>query len=208
MRYRACVSFVDAQVGRLLDELDRLGLRENTVIVLWGDHGWQLGEHGMWDKHSNYEISTRAPLIVRAPGQAGGRTDALVEMVDLYPTLSDLCGLPAPEHLEGTSFEPLLREPDRQWKRAAFSQYRRVIPGYGEIARGMGYAMRTDRYRFVEWRVPGTDFRAWELYDHETDPGENVNLANHAERRELVESLRKQLHAGWREARPPTKAKP
>lgn len=196
--YFACVSFMDAQVGKLLDEVET----ENTIVVLWGDHGWQLGEHGMWDKHSNYETSTRVPLIIRVPGQHPGRTAALVELVDVYPTLSELCGLPLPGHLEGTSFAALIRDPDRPWKTAAFSQYRRVIPGYGKIARGMGYAMRTHRFRFVQWIVPGTDFYAWELYDHHQDPDENTNLADNPEYQSQMEILRKQLHAGWSAARP------
>ncbi len=192
--YYACVSFMDAQVGRLLTELERLKLTDNTIVVLWGDHGWQLGEHGMWDKHSNYETSTRIPLIVRAPGFRPGRTRALVESVDLFPTLAELAGLPLDDGLEGRSFVPLLRNPDQPWKTAAFSQYRRVIPGYGKVARGMGYSMRTDRYRFTEWRVPGTDFREYELYDHQKDPQENVNI---------VQRLRRQLQKGWRGALPP-----
>ena len=196
--YMACVSFMDAQVGKLLDHVNR----ENTVIVLWGDHGWQLGEHGMWDKHSNYETSTRVPLIVSVPGGQPGITDALVELVDLYPTLAELCGLPAAEHVEGTSFVPLLRDPATPWKLAAFSQYRRVIPGYGQVARGMGYAIRTDRFRFVEWVVPGTDFHAYELYDHQSDPDENVNVASHPNYQSHVQRLRDRLHDGWQAARP------
>lgn len=200
--YYACVSFMDAQVGRLLKCLEELGLRDNTIVVLWGDHGWQLGEHGMWDKHSNFETSTWAPLIIRTPGQKPGRTKALVEFVDIYPTLSELCGLPLDDGLEGHSFSPLIKDPDREWKSAAFSQYRRVIPGYGQISRGMGYSMRTDRYRFTEWLVPGTDFRAYELYDHRTDPDENINLAVAAEHKSLVDELKKKLHAGWKAALP------
>ncbi len=198
--YYACVSYVDAQVGRLLDELDRLELRKNTIVLLWGDHGWQLGEHGMWDKHSNFETSTRAPLLIRVPGQNPSRTDRLVEFVDIYPSLCELCGLPVPNGLEGTSFVPLIENPHRAWKTAAFSQYPRVVPGFG---RGMGHSMRTRRYRFTEWTVPGTGFRALELYDHQSDPGENVNLADRPESRELVEGLAKQLRAGWRGALPP-----
>ena len=141
-------------------------------------------------------------LIVRVPGQKPGRSRALVEAVDLYPSLAELCQLELPDHLEGTSFAPLIEDPDQDWKGAAFSQYRRVIPGYGKISRGMGYAIRTERYRFVEWVVPGTDFYAWELYDHQSDPGENVNIANQTEHRELVETLQKKLHAGWKAAKP------
>ncbi|NNE91758.1 MAG: sulfatase [Verrucomicrobiales bacterium] len=196
--YYACVSFVDAQVGKVLAELDRLKLREKTIVVLWGDHGWQLGEHGMWDKHSNYETSTRVPLIVHAPGIDPGRSKALVESVDLYPTLAELAGLPIDPELEGHSFMPLLEKPDRPWKTAAFSQYQRVIPGYGKISRGMGYSMRTDRYRLTEWRVPGTDFVEYELYDHQTDPQEDVNLANQDSHREVLERLKARMKQGWK----------
>ena len=200
--YYACASFTDAQVGRLLKNLDACGLRDNTIVVLWGDHGWQLGEHGMWDKHSNFETSTRSPLIIRVPGQQPGRTKALVEFVDIYPTLCELCGLSLDDGLEGHSFAPLLEDPARPWKSAAFSQYQRVIPGYGKIARGMGYSMRTDRYRFTEWLVPDTDFRAYELYDHQSDPDENISLAAAAEHKPLVDRLKKKLHAGWKAAGP------
>lgn len=195
--YYACVSYTDAQVGRVLQQLDDLGLRERTVVVLWGDHGWQLGEHGMWDKHSNYETSTRVPLITRMPGIKPGRTSALVESVDIYPTLCELAGLTVDDSLEGHSFVPLLHDPDTKWKDAAFSQYRRVIPGYGKIARGMGYSMRTDRYRLTEWRVPGTDFREYELYDHQTDPGENENIANNSDNANLLKRLKARLAGGW-----------
>jgi iduronate 2-sulfatase len=197
--YYACVTYVDAQIGRLLAELDKLGLSENTIVVLWGDHGWQLGEHGMWDKHSNFETSTHAPLIVHVPGQKPGRTSALVEFVDIYPTLCELCDLPLDAGLEGTSFAPLIADPNRPWKQAAFSQYPRVIPGHGL---GMGHSMRTDRYRFTEWTVEGTDFTAYELYDHSVDPQENVNLAGRATQAEVVEQLKAKLHAGWRAAQP------
>ena len=200
--YYACVSYTDAQVGRLLQHLDALEMAKNTIVVLWGDHGWQLGEHGMWDKHSNFETSTHAPLIIRVPGQQPGRTRALVEFVDIYPTLCELCELTLDKALEGHSLVPLVHEPARKWKSAAFSQYRRVIPGYGSIARGMGYSMRTDRYRFTEWRVPGTDFRAHELYDHNSDPAENVNLAAQSSHQELVGELQARLNAGWEAALP------
>ncbi|MBC8351868.1 MAG: sulfatase [Planctomycetes bacterium] len=200
--YYACVSFMDAQVGRVLKSLDDLGLRDNTIVVLWGDHGWQLGEHGMWDKHSNFETSTHAPLIIRTPGQTPARTKALVEFVDIYPTLCELSGLSVDEGLEGQSFAPLIENPNRAWKDAAFSQYKRVIPGYGQVAPGMGYSMRTDRYRLTEWLVPGTEFRAYELYDHQSDPDENVNLAGASKHRMLVDELKTKLHAGWQAASP------
>jgi iduronate 2-sulfatase len=122
--YYAAVSYMDAQLGRVLDELGKLGLRENTIVILWGDHGWKLGEDDRWTKHSNVENDTHAPLIISVPGMkaVGEKTDALVEFVDMYPTLAELAGLPLPENLEGLSFKPLLDDPQRPWKSAAFSQ--------------------------------------------------------------------------------------
>ena len=195
--YYACVTYIDTQIGRVVDELDRLGLRESTVIVLWGDHGWQLGEHALWCKHTNFEIAARVPMIFSAPGQKnrGGRTDALTEFVDIYPTLCELAGLPVPAGVEGASLVPLLDDPSRSWKKAAFSQYPR-----GKV---MGYSMKTARYRYTEWSEPDKAPVGVELYDHQVDPGENVNLAHRPEQKDLVARLSKQLHAGWREARPP-----
>jgi len=197
--YAACVSYVDAQVGRVLDELDRLGLRDNTIVVLWGDHGWHIGENHIWGKATNFELSTRAPLIVSDPRMkaAGGKTKTLVEFVDLYPTLCELAGLPLPDHLEGVSFAPLLDEPAQPWKTAAFSQY----PNKGY----MGRSIRTHHYRFTRWTKndePKT-LGGMELYDHKSDPQENVNIANLPENAELVKRLTAQLAAGWRTALPP-----
>lgn len=196
--YYACVSFVDAQLGRLLDELEALGLRENTVIAFWGDHGWNLGEHGLWCKHCNYETSTHSPLIVSSPDQKakGKPTRALCEFVDIYPTVTELAGLPLPDHLEGTSLAPLMDDPETPWKRAAFSQYPR---GRGR----MGYSMRTDRYRYTEWLENGDQVLARELYDHEEDPAENVNIADLPENGELCTRLSGWLHAGWEHSKPP-----
>jgi len=198
--YYACTSYLDALVGRILDELDRLALREKTVVVLWGDHGWQLGEHGLWCKHTNFEIAARVPMIFSAPGQKnpGAKTDALAEFVDIYPTLCELCGIAMADGLEGTSLVPVINGtattgPDGNWKKAAFSQYPR--------GRVMGYSMRTDRYRYTEW-LPrnGGEPLAVELYDHQADPQENVNVAARPENAELVPGLSKQLKAGWRAA--------
>jgi len=198
--YYACTTFIDTQVGRLLDELEALGLRENTIVCLWGDHGWQLGEHGLWCKHTNFETSTHSPLLISAPDQAaaGQPTDALCEFVDIYPTLCALAGLALPEHLEGTSLAPLMDDPTRPWKPAVFSQY----PRGGNV---MGYSMRTDRCRYTEWRAEhgAGDVVATELYDHEADPGENVNVAGAAENAALVAELAAQLAAGWQAALPP-----
>jgi iduronate 2-sulfatase len=194
--YYACVSYMDAQLGRVLEELDRLGLREQTVIVLWGDHGWKLGEHGAWCKHTNFENDTHAPLVCSAPGQKapGRHTKALVEFVDIYPSLCELAGLPLPAHLEGTSFVPLLNAPDQPWKKAAFSQY----PRGGGV---MGYSMRTDRYRLTRWLNRDGTEAARELYDHLTDPQENVNIAERLENRALVDELTRQMQAGWQATR-------
>jgi arylsulfatase A-like enzyme len=193
--YYAATSYTDAQVGRVLDQLDRLGLRKDTVVVLWGDHGWQLGEHGLWCKHCNFQTSLNAPLIVSAPDVRGGRQSAvLVEFVDVFPTLCELAGLPVPEHLEGTSFAPLLGDPARPWKRAVFSRY------FG------GDSVRTDRYLYTEWTDDAGQRTARMLYDHQADPNENVNIAERPDLADTVAGLARLLRAGWREA--PAEAKP
>ncbi len=204
--YYASVSYTDAQVGKLLDELDRLGLRKNTIVILWGDHGWKLGEHDAWAKHSNMENDTNGALMISAPGMknTGVRTDGIVEFVDVYPTLSELAGLPLPSHLEGTSFKPLLDDPKRPWKSAAFSQYpRSANKSTGGVAL-MGYSMVTERYRLTQWahRDDHSKVAAVELYDHQTDPQENQNIAGKPENAALVKDLVAKLNSGWQAARP------
>ncbi|MGZ0169921.1 MAG: sulfatase-like hydrolase/transferase [Planctomycetales bacterium] len=192
--YFAAVSFIDSLVGRLTAELESLGLAENTIIVLWGDHGWKLGEHNSWCKQTNYEIDARVPLIIRVPNaKANGKTSkALVELVDVYPTLCELAGLPIGEQLEGTSMAPLLSKPDQDWKRAAFSQFHRRH----DHVPLMGYAMRTDQYRYVEWQNRQTqEVVDTELYDHEVDPQENENVAENAQHKDLLIELSSQLWA-------------
>lgn len=200
--YYAATSYMDAQLGRVLAELESLGLKDSTIVVLWGDHGWQLGEHGLWCKHTNFEVAARAPLLFAVPGQKnpGAKTQALAEFVDIYPTLSELCGLPLPAGLEGTSLAPVLNDPQRPWKPAAFSQYPR-----GKV---MGYSMRTDRYRLTEWRESGRDPVGLELYDHKADPDENVNLAGRPEHKTTIAELVALLHTGWRGALPPGNTPP
>jgi len=178
--YHAAVSFIDAQIGRLLEELDRLGLASNTIIVLWGDHGWHLGDHGMWSKHTNYEEAAHIPLLITAPSvtKPGTRTLALVETVDLYPTLCELAGLPKPKgSLDGKSLVPVLKKPSRDNKEAAFHVFPRNRKGDGAI---LGRAVRTARYRLVEWKKPGApaDTAEFELYDYVSDPAETKNLAS------------------------------
>ena len=198
--YFASVSYTDAQVGRVMAELKTLGLDKNTVVILWGDHGWKLGEHGAWGKHSNVENDANAPLIISVPGMksAGSKTDSLVEFVDIYPTLADLAGLPLPATLEGTSFKPLLNNLSLPWKTAAFNQYPR-----NEI---MGYSMRTDRYRFTVWcnKDDHTKIDSLELYDHKNDPQENTNIAKDPANAELVKTLMDQFNKGWQGNKPPT----
>ncbi len=198
--YYAAVSYTDAQIGKVLDELDRQGLTKNTIVILWGDHGWKLGEHGEWAKHSNVENDTNAPLLLAAPGMkaANKHCKALVEFVDIFPTLSELAGLPLPTHLEGWSFKRLLDNPELPWKPAAFSQYPR-----GKDR--MGYSMRTDRYRFTVWvgREDHSRIDAIELYDHQADPQENTNISKRPANAELVKQLMAQWQAGWKAASPP-----
>ncbi len=198
--YYAALSYTDAQIGKVLDGLDRQGLAENTIVVVWGDHGWKLGDHGMWCKHTNFELDARVPLIVRAPGKkAGAASDGLVEFVDIYPTLAELAGLSAPADLEGASFAPLLDDPSRPWKAAAFTQY----PRSHERKQLMGYSTRTDRYRFTRWveRKNPSEVVAVELYDHESDPAENVNIAADARYAEAVTELNAIAGRGWRGVR-------
>ncbi len=198
--YYASVSFIDAQVGRLLAALRELGLEEDTLVVLWGDHGWKLGEHNSWCKQTNYEVDTRSPLIFRVPGlsSAGQTAQGLVEFVDVYPTLCDLAGLPLAEHLEGQSVTTLLEDPSMPGKGAAFSQFGRRI---GNERKLMGYAMRTEQHRYVEWIDRKTrETIAEELYDHAVDPQETTNLANDPQTKNQLVELRNQM---WRMLPPP-----
>ncbi|WP_233530649.1 sulfatase [Gelidibacter salicanalis] len=237
--YLASVSYIDAQIGRMIDALDDAGIRDNTIIIVWGDHGWHLGEMGIWGKATNYEIGTRVPLMIWTPdmpsGSRGKTTNALVELVDMYPTLSELAGLELPTHLEGQSFVPLLKKPNRNWKSAAFSQF--PTPALREwaanpLSKGMretyfgplirevegkiieqqgdkwdrklfennlmGYAMRTDRYRFIVWKDyknPEKEPVFIELFDHTIDPTETKNIA--FENPEVVKELMDQFNKGW-----------
>ncbi len=188
LAYYAAISFVDAQIGRVLDELDRLKLRDNTIIVFWSDHGYHLGEHGLWMKQSCYEESARVPFIIAAPGQkAAGKVSArTVELLDMYPTLADLAGLTPPKNLEGVSVRPLLDDPAAPWTHAAFTQVQR-----GNFP---GHSVRTERWRYTEWAFGE---KGAELYDHESDPHELNNLANdpkHAATVAEMKALVKKMH--------------
>ncbi|MDF1824991.1 MAG: sulfatase [Verrucomicrobiales bacterium] len=183
--YYACNSFVDAQVGRLLDALEETGLIENTIIVFWSDHGYFLGEKGLWYKRKAFERSAKMPMIIAAPGLAeGASTMKPVELLDLYPTLADLCGLTAPENLEGASLRPLLSDPDNaKWEKPAVTQI-------WHSPEAWGYSIRTDRWRYTEW-LEGEAGR--ELYDHENDPEEITNLASDESKADLIKQLSAQL---------------
>ena len=239
--YLASVSYVDAQLGKMIAALEETGQRDNTIIVLWSDHGWHLGEMGVWGKATNYEVGTRVPLIMWTPKMKvrGKKTNALVELVDIFPTLCELANLQAPDHLEGTSFMPLLDAPDQKWKDAAYSQFPNpalrewaanpLSPGMRETFFGplikqveariesqmtdrwdrelfenhlMGYSMRTDRFRLVQWsdqRDRSAEPLFTELFDHESDPSETVNVANQYP--DVVESMTAQLLKKLRPAR-------
>lgn len=186
--YAASTSYMDAQVGRVLDQLDALELTENTVIVLVGDHGFHLGENGRFAKRTIFEVALRSPLIVSFPGQSSQdvKTDALVELVDIYPTLCDLCQLPIPSELEGLTLTPVIEEPQRPWKTAVFSQVD-VDPAQ---------SIRTDRYRYTERK------RTKELYDYYVDSEGTMNIAALPENAELVKHLSERLQAGWQAALP------
>lgn len=193
--YYACVSMIDAQVGVLLDALEENGLMENTIIVLWGDHGWKLGEYGNWCKHSNVELDTNAPLIVSAPGMKKGVTsESLAEFVDIYPTLCDLAGLYKPGHLEGTSLVPVLKNPRKEVNKVAISQYPRGRGlGYDNKNEIMGYSIRAGHFRYTRWQKyenPG-EVSAIELYDHSGSKTATDNLADKPEYSRKVKRLDK-----------------
>ncbi|TWT85039.1 Arylsulfatase [Planctomycetes bacterium CA13] len=184
--YRACVSYVDAQIGRVLAELDKQGLRDTTLIVLWGDHGWKLGDYGCWCKHTNFELDTHVPLIFSGPSvPIQTRSDALVEYIDIYPTLAQWCGLHVPGHCEGSSLTALFTNPLQKWKPAALSQYPR--------AGGMGYSLRSGDFRYTEWRRKDGKIIATELYDHSKSDIATVNLAANPEHAQTVKTLHKLL---------------
>ncbi len=186
--YYACISYVDALVGGILKELEATGQRKNTLVVFTSDHGYQLGDHSLWSKHTNFELATRVPLLISIPGSSsrGQVTHGLVELVDLFPTLASLAGLPLPDHLEGRDVGQLLFDPQAQIRSEAYSEYSRN----GAVGR----SIRTDRFRYIEWRSQKTgEIVSRELYDHDNDPGENVSVAREASHTVLIEKLSRRL---------------
>jgi iduronate 2-sulfatase len=207
--YYASVSFIDACVGKLVKGLKERGLYENTVIVLWGDHGWKLGDHNGWGKMTNFYIDTHVPLIIKGANQKEGkRIEALSELVDIFPTLCDLTGVDKADYFEGTSLIPVFENPDLEWKDAVFTQFRRRKRISKDRNEYMGYSMQTKQYHYIEWyfwdnnKKEKGDFAAIELYDHYVDPNETVNIANNSDKVEIVKNLSKQLSIGWKGALP------
>lgn len=171
--YYAATSYADAQIGRLTNQLEQLGLFDNTIVILWGDHGWHLGDHGMWCKHTNYQQAARIPLIVAAPGmQQAAASKSLVETVDIYPTIAQLAGLPTPSGIDGISFASVLKDPQA----ASRDHVTHVYPRGNRLGR----AIRDSRYRLVQWKVPGAEDETaeFELYDYQSDPLETKNVAS------------------------------
>lgn len=182
--YYACVSYTDAQIGKILDELDRLGLAENTVVVLWGDHGWHLGEHGLWCKHCNFNKVINAPLVVRMPGQKNNDnnfSNSIIEFIDIYPTLCDLVDIDIPKHVDGKSFVEVLKDTDASIHEAAYSRYH------------AGESVVNHRYAYTEWTKNG-EMKADMLYDHEKDPDENINVANNPDYKDVVSKMQDLLN--------------
>jgi uncharacterized sulfatase len=195
--YLASISYMDAQLGRVLDALDRLKLADKTVVVFWSDHGYALGEHGNWQKLSLFEEAARVPLVIAAPGVAGGKTcSRITESLDLYPTLADLCGLTPPADLAGVSLRPLLVDPSRAWDRPAYTQMRRNTPKDGMF---MSYSVRTEQWRYTEYDAGR---KGVELFNEVNDPRELTNLANDPKHAETVARMKQLLEkvapaGGW-----------
>ncbi len=192
--YYACVAYIDAQIAKILDKIKELRLENDTIIVLWGDHGWHLGDHGQWSKHTNYEQATRVPLIIVAPGIPGGRETAQpVALLDIYPSLCQLAGLPIPGDLDGFSLMPLLKDPDNTTRKFVMSQYPK--------GNKMGYSMRSVRYRYTGWYDTGASRIAdgtqtptdIELYDYAVDPLEKRNLVNDPAYQEILKKLQAEM---------------
>jgi len=187
--YHACTTFTDTQVGKVFAEMDRLKLWDSTIVLLMGDHGYHLGEHGWWNKVTVFELGSRAPLMMWVPGleSMGQATDSTVEFLDLYPTFIDLCGLEAPHKLSGKSLRPVLENPSKVLENAAYTQVTR-----GKL---MGYSVRNDRWRYIQWGVNGE--AGTELYDHRKDEGEYYNLAENPEYKKVRKEMAKLLEEGF-----------
>lgn len=200
--YHACVSYTDRNIGVLLNALEKAGVADRTIVVLWADHGWKLGDHSSWCKHTNFECDTRVPLVIRHPGMesARGTSKSLVELIDLYPTLCDLTGLNKPEHLQGQSLAPVLQDPSKQVRKAAYSSYPHGRMGASGVT---GHSIRTSKYRYTEWWEKESDKVVdWVLTDLQADPGETTSITDKPEIRSRLSSL---LRSRVVDARPKSK---
>jgi iduronate 2-sulfatase len=205
--YYAAVSYLDAQVGVLLNTLESLGTLNNTIIVLWGDHGWHLGDHDLWHKHTNFEEATRAPLIIAGPGIKSGKTNSLTEFVDVFPTICDLAGVAIPNKLDGKSLKPLMVNNNAKVNDYSISQYPRKLKKVEMIKKGysdpkiMGYSLRTDKYRFTIWmnnftsKQPFNESQVYasEMYDYVKDPLEKVNVVNDKEYAAIAKDMKAKM---------------
>ncbi|PWJ57464.1 iduronate 2-sulfatase [Dyadobacter jejuensis] len=208
--YYASVSYVDALLGSLIAHMKKIGIYENTIIIIWGDHGWKLGDHNSWGKMTNYNIDLQVPLIVRYPNQKnrGAHTFEITELVDMFPSLCELAGIEVPAYMQGTSFVPLINEPDRTWKNAAFSQFHRRPQESADGKRYMGYSINTKKYHYIEWYTWDHKMglrgekKGAELYDAQNDPNETVNIIADSQLQGVVADLSKRLEQGWRHALP------
>lgn len=208
--YYASISYIDAQFAKIIQQLKDLDLYDNTIIVLWGDHGWKLGEHNGWGKMTNYNIDIHVPLMAYTPEkmERGAQVWEITELVDIFPSLCELAHIPEPKNMQGKSFVPLMKDPEKPWKKAAFSQFHRRPKVTPDGGRYMGYSIKTKEYHYVRWytwdHVKGEhgDYVTEELYDGRTDPDENVNIAFEPENKALVDSLKHQLKLGWKNALP------
>ena len=208
--YYASVSYVDKLIGDVIAHLKEIGIYDNTIIVVWGDHGWKLGDHNSWGKMTNFNIDLKVPIIIRSPDQdnRGVQTHAITELVDLFPTVCEMAGIAVPDYIQGRSLVPLMQDPDQEWKRAAFSQFHRRPKVSADGKRYMGYSLNTKAYHYIEWyswdHETGTrgELKEVELYDRTLDPYEKKNIAAQEDMLQTKKELAGILSDGWRNAMP------
>ncbi len=208
--YYASVSYVDALLGNLIAHMKEIDIYDNTIIIVWGDHGWKLGDHNSWGKMTNYNIDLEVPMIIRYPDQMnrGAQTHEIVELIDMFPSLCELAGVEIPDYIHGTSFVPLIKEPERSWKKAAFSHFHRRPQHSFDGKRYMGYSINTKEYHYIEWYTwdhlseTRGELTNIELFDRQNDPYETVNIGGDQQLAEIVEGLSQQLKEGWEKAVP------
>lgn len=208
--YYASVSYIDALLGDLISHMKKIDIYDNTIIVVWGDHGWKLGDHNSWGKMTNYNIDIKVPIIIRYPNQKnrGAQTYGITELVDLFPTLCELAEVDIPKYMQGISLVPLIKNPKLNWKSAAFSQFHRRPKVSADGQGYMGYSLNISNYHYIEWYT--WDHESWtkgelrdiELYDRINDPYEKFNISKSNDLTEVKRELANQLADGWRKALP------